>query len=355
VVTPEQENTEDASAKAADEELLEIARKRFDLAVEAERDIRLDALDDMRFRSGEQWPSDVKRAREADHRPCLTINRLPQFIHQITNDQRQNRPSIKVSPVDNGADVETAKVLQGLIRHIEYNSNADVAYDTAFESAVTKGVGYFRIVTDYCDPLSFEQEIFVKRIRDNFAVYLDPNYQEPDASDADWGFIFEELPVDDYKSRYKDSELAGMKDWDAFGAKRPDWITGETVRIAEYFYKEYEELEVLLLSNKQTIAVKDVPKEGLPEGLEIVAHKTASIPRIKWCKINGIEVLERTDWPGKWIPIVPVLGDELFVDGKRILEGVIRHAKDPQRMYNYWARAETETIALAPRAPFIVC
>lgn len=341
------------ASRESDEEILKTAKARFDLAVEAESDIRRDALDDLKFRAGEQWDHQVKSSREQDQRPCLTINRLPQYIRQITNDQRQNRPSIKVDPVDDKADIETAKVYQGLIRHIEYNSNADVAYDTAFEAAATKGLGYFRIVTEFCDPMSFDQEIKIKRIRNSFSVFLDPTYQEPDASDANWGFIFEDLSKDDYKAQYPNSELSGLEHWDSIGNTAPGWAEKASCRVAEYFYKSYEMAEIVQLSTGETITAEDLAKFGLPEGIGIVARRKTMIPKIKWLKINAIEVLERTDWPGKWIPIIPVLGDELDIDGKRVLEGVIRHAKDPQRMYNYWASAETEAIALAPRAPFV--
>lgn len=338
------------------EKLLETARERFRLAEEAERRIREVALDDLKFRAGEQWPQQMKMERELDHRPCLVINRIPQFIRQITNDQRQNRPSIKVYPVDDKGDVETAKIYQGLIRHIEYNSGADAAYDTAFEGAAIKGFGYFRIITDYVDPTSFEQEILIKRIRNHFTVYIDPNSKEPDGSDMNWAFIFEDVPKDDYKAEYGESELAGMDDWSSIGDAHKGWVTKSTCRIAEYFYKEFQEIDICQIESGASIAKSELEQlypEGIPDGL-IIQERRAKVPVIKWCKINGLEILEETEWPGRWIPIIPVYGDELDIDGEVIREGVIRHAKDSQRMYNYWKSTETETIALAPKAPFIV-
>lgn len=348
---PAAENS--SGPKAAREELLATARARFDLAVEAEAEMRKEAEEDLRFRAGDQWPEDVKATRAQDNRPCLTINRLPQFIRQVTNDQRQNRPSIKVNPFDDAADIETAKAYQGLIRHIEYNSNADVAYDTAFEGTAIKGLGYFRITTDYSDAFSFDQEIFIKRIRNSNSVYLDPHYQQPDGSDSNWGFIFEDINIEDFKIKYPDSEFCnGQSDWKSVGDELPNWCDGKTVRIAEYFYKTFEKKTICLLSNGRVVE-KDKLTFPLPEGFEIKSERETVLPAIKWCKITGRDILEETEWPGQWIPIIPVLGDELDVNGRRILEGVIRHAKDPQRMYNYWASSETETIALAPRAPFI--
>ena len=337
--------------KKTSEEILERALARFKLVDEAEAQLRRDALDDLKFRSGEQWPDEVKKNRELDRRPCLTINRLPQFIKQITNDQRQNRPAIQVSPVDDLADPETAEVLQGLIRHIEYDSNADIAYDTAFDGAVTHGRGYFRVVTKYCDPMSFEQNPKIKRIRNPQSVYMDPSCQEPDYSDAEYGFIIEDMTKDEFKTAYPNSELASLNDWESVGSRAPGWMEKDRVRIAEYFYKEYEEVEIALLVDKTVVLKASLPEDFPKEG--IVGTRKTKIPTIKWCKLSATEILDETVWPGQWIPIIPVLGDEIDIDGKVILEGVIRHAKDPQRMYNYWASSETETIALAPRAPWV--
>lgn len=334
------------------EDVLALARERFDQAVDAEAEIRAEAIDDLEFRSGNQWPEDMRRARELDRRPCLTINRLPQFIRQITNDQRQNRPSMKVSPVDDRGDVETAKVIQGLLRHIEVNSNADVAYDTAFAGAVIHGFGFIRVTSDYCSDESFEQELLIKRVRNPFCVYLDPGYHEPDASDANWGFVFEDISKEIYDQKYPQSELASMEDWKSIGDNSPHWVTDKNVRVAEYFYKEFEDITLVSLSDGSVGPADQLPPV-LPIGVTVESTRKAKRTIVKWLKINGVEVLEETVWPGKFIPIVPVLGDELDIDGKKILEGVIRHAKDPQRMYNFWASSETEAIALAPRAPFI--
>lgn len=335
-----------------DEKIIKEALARFKLAEEAESKIRIQALDDLKFRAGEQWPEDVKSERSRDGRPCLVINKIPQFIQQITNDQRQNRPSIKAHPVDDKADLETAKIIQGLIRHIEYNSNADVAYDTAFESAVVGGRGFFRVITEYADPDSFDQEILVKRIRNPFSVFFDPHSQEPDGSDANFGFVTEDLSKDEFISKYPKADLAKAGEWDSVGNTEPGWFTGDSCRVAEYFYREFKEIDLVLLSDGSSGPKDRLPKL-LPEGVTVVRERTAMVPVIKWCKLNGNEILEKTEWLGKWIPIIPVYGAELDVDGERILEGVIRNAKDPARMYNYWASAETEAIALAPRAPFV--
>lgn len=341
----------DSNNEESDTEILEVARRRFHEAEEAEASIRIEALDDLRFVAGDQWPDDVRVNRDMDKRPCLTINRLPGYIKQVTNDQRQNPTGVKVDPIDGEADEDTAEIFEGMIRHIEQISNATSAYETAFEGAVRNSFGYYRIITDYANEKSFDQEIFVKRIRDPFSVYFDPNAQEPDGSDADWAFIIESLSRDEYKNKYPDTDLSNMADWVSVGDAANGWATADTARVAEYFCKTYKKKTLCLLSDGSSIFKEDYPE--LPLGITVIKEREVLAPKIMWYKINGVEILERTEWLGKWIPIVPVLGDELIVEGERKLISMIRYAKDPQRMYNYWESAKTEMIALAPRAPFI--
>ncbi len=339
--------------KEAEPKLVDLAKKRFQQAADAESEMRKFALDDLKFRAGEQWPDGIKRQREIDGRPCLTINQMPQFIRQVTNDQRQNRPSIQVNPVNDEADPETAEIIQGIIRHIEYDSSADAAYDTAFQASVTSSFGYFRINTAYSDPMSFEQDIKILRIRNPFTVYFDPNCKEPDYSDANWAFVTETISKDDYKDQWPDSKMATtMDDWESIGDT--GWADKDSCRIVEYFYRESVKKTVVLLSDGATMLKEYIPEGGLPKGVTVVNERQTQIFAVKWVKMNGVEVLEETDWPGKWIPVVPVLGDELDIDGKRVIEGIVRNAKEPQRQYNFMSSASTEAIALAPKAPYIV-
>lgn len=353
------EDLDDQDGEDSQDDILEEAKARLELAQEAESEIRKLALEDLEFRAGKQWPDNIEQDRNRDGRPCLVINRLPSLVQQVTNDQRQNRPAIKVHPVDSSATEDTAEVIQGLIRHIEYNSNAEFAYDTGFESAANGGFGYWRILPDFVSPDSFDQEIFIKRIRNPLSVYFDPYAQEPDGSDASWGFIVEDLSHDEFKQKYPDSKLAAPGvDLSSIGNDLPGWIKSDGVRVAEYFYRVMREETLHLMSTGETVRAPDLEAHlaaAATANIQTVPVRSrqTQIPVIKWCKLNGYEILEETDWLGSYIPIVPVYGAELYVNGKRILEGVIRHAKDPQRMYNYWASAETEAIALAPRTPFI--
>jgi hypothetical protein len=349
--------TEPKDRKDAQQKLLDHAKECFKQASEAESSIRNDALDDLKFFEGEQWDDAIKRARQMDQRPCLTINRLPQFVRQITNEQRQNRPSVQVNPVDDGADVETAEIIQGLIRHIEYDSGADSAYDTAFFGAACFSFGYWRVTTEYSDPLSFEQDIKIKRIRNPFTVYYDPHAKEADFSDAEWAFVVETMGKETFRKLYPDAELSQMEDWTSVG---DGWVDESACRVAEYFWKDREPAKIIQTVTGEVMEKDEFNKVCDELGISveqrkslIQAERDTELTKIKWAKINGIEVLEETEWAGRWIPIVKVVGDEFDIDGKLVLKGIVRDAKEPQRQFNFMKSAATEAIALAPKAPFV--
>ena len=372
VVVAEMESGEiDPEAQQQDElrVFLQTAQSRFKTVVDAESMLRQKMLEDLEFRASEQWPDNIKSMREQDNRPCLTINRIPQFIRQVTNNQRASRPAVQVHPSGNAANVELAEVVQGIVRHIEDRSDADVAYTTAGDHQVTMGRGYVRVVTDYIDddPNSLNQEIKVKRVANPFSIYMDPTAQSPDSSDARYAFVVEDIPIAEYRFRFPDSELAELSEFTAVGNQKPEWMPEGNIRIAEYFYIEETREEMVLImgpDGEQQRYPKDLmqstdPAE-LPPGVTIIAEREVTTRTVKWALINAVEVLqgnelrtEGKEWPGKYIPIVPVLGDEINMNGVTDYRGIVRDAKDPQRMYNYWVSAETELIALAPRAPIV--
>ena len=353
-------------AKGTDSEILATARSRLNMAISAYSESREDEIDDLRFFAGSpdnhwQWPADVLATRGAvqgqtiNARPCLTINKLPQHVRQVTNDQRQNRPSGKVIPADDRADVEVAEIFDGVVRHIEYISDADVAYDTACENQVAFGEGYIRILTEYCDEDTFDQDIKIGRVRNSFSVYMDPMIQDPCGSDAKWCFITEDITKEDYERLYPDAApMSTLMSLGVGDQSLSQWINQNTVRIAEYFYVEYDRAKLNLYPGNVTAF------DGTPEDKQMrsmygkpLRSRQADRKKVKWCKINGYEILEERDWAGKYIPVVRVIGNEFEVDGRVYVSGLVRNAKDAQRMYNYWVSQEAEMLALAPKAPFI--
>lgn len=315
------------------------------------RDIRNQAIEDLEFRAGKQWPDYIRLQRETDQRPCLTNNRLPQFVRQVTNDLRQNMLQLRVAPNGDGARQDTANIIQGLFRAIEQTSTAETAYITAFESAVQVGFGYMRVVTDYESPMSFNQVLKIKRVRNAFAVTLDHNSTELDGSDAKWGFIEEMMPRKAFEEKYPDAKVCGMGTWgeQLTSGARAGWFLGDEVRVVEYFRIVTKRKKLAMLEDGSVVLEDIAKKLGKP----VLRTRDTDVPEVEWYKLNGMEVLEQTTFPGFYIPIIPVYGAELDLNGELIYEGLIRNAKDSQRMYNYWLSAETEAIALAPKAPVI--
>lgn len=339
------------------QDMLKDARAAFDLAREHEAENRREALDDIRFaRLGEQWPGNVRRDRELDGRPCLTINRLPAFIRQVVNDARLNKPAIICHPVDSGADPETAEIFNGLIRNIEQSSDAEVAYDTALDFAVTCGFGYFRINTRYTRDDAFDQDLVIERVANPFSIYGDPTSSAADSSDWNTAFVVDTLSKAEFQARWKGADPV---DWtsDAYTGLSGPWVEGERVMVAEYWRREAVLRSIVALSDGQVMALDLYEQQKAvfdALGVSIVG-RPRQIPSHKVVQriVTGAEVLETVDWAGKYIPIIPVYGEELHVDGRRRLRSLVRDAKDPQRMFNYWRTTSTELVALAPKAPFI--
>lgn len=345
----------------SDADILADAKEAFKLAADAERDNRDAARDDIRFaRLGEQWPAEIVRQRQLEGRPCLTINRLPAFIRQVVNDARQIKPAVKVHPVDSTADPETAEIFNGLIRHIEYASNADVAYDTAIESAVGMGFGYWRVGIDHADSDTFDLDIRIDRVADPFTIYGDPESTAADSSDWNSAFVVERMRKSAFRSAYRG---ARPLDWSTGGYDGLDhpWMDEERVMVAEWWTREPATKTLVRLTNGTVVDQARLTEPGLAADLELGAIRVDESFRPRAVKawkvtqriLTGAEVLEKTDWKGRYIPIVPVYGDEVNLEGRRHFRSLIRDAKDAQRMFNYWRTTSTELVALAPRVPFI--
>jgi len=317
---------------------------------------RAEALQDVRFAAGDQWPVEIQNSRNLESRPCLTINKIDAYIRQVTNQQRMQRPRIKVHPVNNLADYKIAQVIEGITRHIETNSNADTAYDTAFDYAVRMGWGYWRINYKYVSEDSFDQEIYIDAIDNPFTVYFDPNSVRPDGSDAERCLITTVLDKKIFREMYPGADDGANFQQRSTGDDTASWVTKEDIRLAEYFYIEREKARLFLLSDgTSAFADSDSFFERVEAaGLTVVDERDSFRKAVKWCKMTAMEVLEEKTWAGKYIPIVPCYGAQVIVDDKRKKYGLVRFAKDPQRMYNFWRTSMTESVALAPKAKWLL-
>jgi len=342
--------TKTRTSKRADQALLTEARARYAKCVLDERENREEALKDAKFRAGDQWDDDIKVQRKADGRPCFTINRLPQFIRQITGDMRLNKPAIKVVADDGNTDPYLARIMAGLIRNIESRSRARMAYIKGADNAVTGGLGFIRVLTEYTDDEVFEQDIRIKAVSNPFSIYYDPAAVEHSRQDAKFWFVTEMVDRAEFEAEYPGKSV---KDFAENEGEYGDWYGGDKVRKAEYWRRVKDGTKVIAqLADGSVIDTTVTPGW---QALQVVNTRTVPRWNIEQYVISGAEVLEGPNlWAGKYFPFVPVLGEEVHIGDKVVRHGIVRGARDPQKLFNIWRSAGAELVALAPKTPFII-
>lgn len=359
--------------------VIDLAMKRLKIAVEADKHNREDAIKDLEFLNGDQWPEAEKKRREISGRPALMINLLPKFVDQVTGEMLQNTPQIKVRPGDTSGDTNIAKIRQGLISAIEYDSNSKGIYSYGSKQMVACGYGAWRVLTRYMDSNPFQQEIYLEGIRNPFLVYFDPSAKDQNYADAKWGFVLEKIPTDEFKERYPRVVIpTSLSDETDIGQEH--WFDGDTVTVAEYFVKTVEKVEMSQLSDGRVIESSEYAKieseydenisklmeqtvSGAPRDSQMSIKPTVVKTRIaekviikQWVLTSSGIIdgdVEGNTVAGKYIPVILLKGKELNIEGKNYISSLIRHAKDPQKMVNYWNSTAAETIALAPKSPWI--
>jgi hypothetical protein len=333
-------------------DIIEEARKLYQESEDEYVENYTNAIDDIRFaRLGEQWDEATLQRRRREGRPALVINRLQAFIRQVVNDARQSKPAISVHPVDSGGDPETAQIIEDLIRHIENNSQSSVAYDTGMEQAVSGGIGYWRIGIDYAREDSWDMDIGIERIPNQFAVLPDHTSMAPDSANWNYCFVVDGMSKAEFEKRWPD---AAASSWDVRWQNSD--VGDDEVYVAEFWRREEAKTKLLRLSDG-TILDEDRFLAGqelfVAAGLSVVGVRDTVSHKVVQHILSGSEVLDTTRWKGRYIPIVPIYGDEVIVEGKRYFKSLIRDAKDSQRMLNFWRSTTTEIAGLMSRVPYV--
>lgn len=343
-------------SKSSSETIVKEAKERLDAAWTHDQENRDDAYQDMKMAAGDHWPAAVKSNREAAGRPCITLNRLPQFIHQVANDIRTNPPGIRVTPVDGKNDPELAKIYSGLIRDIEYRSDAPSIYALAGGHAVICGIGHFRVTTQYAHDETFEQEIVLQRIPHPLSVFWDPDAILPDRSDAGWCIVTELMHKKTFEGRYPQTSPT---DFDVPTSSRtPEaglyWRSADMVRVAEYWRKVPAKKRIAQLETGEVIDITGLSKPQMAQ-LQIAKERDVDGHTVESVLLSATDILEDTQkWAGRHIPIIPVMGGEIPLETKTVRYGLVRFARDAQQLYNYARSAAAESIGLAPKAPYLV-
>jgi len=360
-----------------DDKIIRQAKDEFERCESWEAETRRRFIEDIRFANGDpdngwQWDTAIQTDREGSKKPCLTINKTRQHNLQITNDAKQNKPGVNIRPVGDSATYDAAQVFEGIVRHIEYQSNAEQAYDTATVFQVQGGIGYWRVVTDYVSDTSFDQEIYIRRVKNPQSVYLDPDITEADGSDARFGFIFEDVENKLFKVQYPDFEDMVVSSNTI--SPTDNWLSKDYVRVAEYYVREQKRDKLITFivpppfasAGQQVVlrksemdadikavydGVKDAAKAN--PGVDAPIERDIVTDEINWYKIAGNQIIERRQWLGKYIPIVRIIGEETVIEGKLDRKGHTRSMKDAQRMYNYWTSEATTQVALQAKTPWL--
>ncbi len=344
-------------------DIFDEAAHRFMLAETFEAQNRQQGLEAMRFRYKEQWDSNVRNQRVVEARPCITVNHTDSQCQRVQNQLRQQRPRIKCQPMGGAATIEKANAINSLMRHIQNLSNAETAYDEGVRSAQDIGWGYWEIIGKYCTPTSFDQDLMIKRIANTFTCYDDPMVDTPCGEDRKWFLISGWMSRQEYKRKYP---KAPNCDWNraAVGDDSGRWETRDRVRICRYF-RIYEVADTLVLMNDgRTCLQSEMPSDdvrqqtGWQPFVDPVTGKkktrATTKSQVQRFVLGGKEVLEEIDLPGKYIPVIRCLGNEVNIEGEVIRWGMVKNMMDPARMFNYWESARAEVVALAPKAPWVV-
>lgn len=347
------ERPKTAKSKLDQASLLREIREQIQDAWDHERDNIKDALQDLEFLAGNQWPDEVRRDREATSRPMLTINKLPQFLRQVTNDIRQADLAIKTSPVDDESDPELAKIYDGILQQIQYQSSAKHVFSTAAEQQAGCGIGWFRVKTEWADDSAFDQEIRLEAIRNPLGVFVDPASVLPDRSDAQWIAITELIPCEEFERRYPDADESNV-DVPSTGISSAFWSASRDIRIAEYWRKVPVERTLALLATGETVFIDGMKRENLAYMPPIEKTRKVKTHKVECYVISGTQVLSGPhEWAGKYIPVIPVIGAEITLEKRIYRYGVIRFAREAQQLYNYYRTASAEAMALAPKSPWL--
>jgi hypothetical protein len=355
-----------------DEKIIKEAKEDFKRCEDWESEFQPRFINDVKFANGDsdnnwQWDDAVRSGRIDNQKPCLTINKTRQHNLQIINDAKQNKPGVNIRPVGGEATYDAAQVFEGIVRHIEYQSNAETVYDRATVFQVQGGIGYWRIVTDYVSDDSFDQEIFLRPVKDMLSVYLDPDINEPDGSDARFGFVFEDVPKKVFDAEYPDhkQDVGGSP---LGNAAADGWLTKEHVRVAEYYRRDrkkdklcsfivpppYQEAGKQIIARMSQMTADEKAIYELVKGdKENTQTRDIVTDEITWYKIAGNKIIDRRRWLGKYVPIVRVIGEETIIEGKMDRKGHTRAMKDPNRMYNYWTSEATAQVAFQTQSPYI--
>lgn len=331
------------------------ALDRFEIIESAEKDERKESIEDIRFAQTKdgQWDDIAKTARTG--RPRYTLNQIAAAIDTIIGDQRQNEISPSVLALTD--DAKEAETYEGIIRNIEAQSSARNIYDSAFDEALNGGYGGWRVITRHNENDIFTQDICLEPIRSaTTSLWFDQDAKQYDKRDAKFAFLTWDMSIEAFKNKYPKATVNDFNQKKYLQDTCRTWFKGETIRLAEYWRKIPIRREMGLLNDGRVIDLKEeaaVLDELAAIGIKVVKTRTVGAHKVQRFIMNGAEILEGPEeWAGKYIPLIPLFGKINYIEGKTYVRGLVRFAKDAQRIYNYIRSFIVETTALTPKDPY---
>jgi len=378
---PLDKRTKEGRSRNSKREFMELARQRYEMAEDADREQTDRELSDLAFYAGDQWPKDIKLARAGLNgsngvppipaRPCLVINKVREPVSQVLDALRDADISAELTPADDFEglgvvlDDKEIELREGLLRRILRNSEASIWIYSAAERAAIAGRGFIGVMTRYLPGKTNDQELYVTGWFDQSCVKLDPTHERKDGADAKYGFSGTWMKWTDYKTRWpseanKRNLISEMseREFSDFGAAEDakPWFrtTGKLrmVYVVDYFYAVETTRDLCTLEDGSLEW-----KDELEEGVKTIDTRSVIEVTVKWAKLDGAnpEPLEETDWVTPDIPIVKVVGDQLQpYDDQVRCEGLVRPARDSNEGFNAMASKLVEDVAYAPTdAPYV--
>lgn len=359
----------------SDDTLLQEIRDSYDFDTDAFADIREQGSIDIKYCANDPWPDKEKQNRKEKDRPLLAVDQLNQYTNLVINEVRQHPREIKISPAGYGATDQLAELRENRVRAIQYKSDAQAAYVTAMENACQRSYGFARVSLRYLSEKSFDQEICIKRIPNPDAVLFDPGCKELDCSDAEHCFILDQMTITEFLRQWPGAETTDFEG--DLARAYPRWIKDKFIQIAEYWRVEKKKDTLVQFDGQNAGTLTDLVSklkksgariedslvifpaiDGAPEiRAKILNTRETSVPKVVQYLTNGVEILETNQWLGKWIPVVPIFGKELYVTeaggSKRILQSLIRNARDSQMGFNYAKTCQLEGVGMVPKTTYL--
>ncbi len=341
------------------DDLLAEMRERFQQCSDWWGEVYQQCSDDLLFLYNEQnqWDEYTRLRRTWKGKPVLAQNELLVAHKAIVNRQQTNKIGIVVQAGNDEATERTGEFLQDATRSIEQESKAYVSYEWGFKQAVGGGIGWGRVLTEYESPKTFDQKVVVKRVLNPFAILPDCRSVEHDFSDSEYFFVNGRIAKDEHEKLLKNKQNTGGEITTFDFVNDKDFIIDDHVRVLEYWYKDCKE-KTLIKVNIGGVT-KEIYKEDYDKALYekiksyIVDERKVDVPTIKWIKTDGYNILQETEWLGDYFPFFAIIGDEVYVEGKRWFQGIVRNSKDAQKMLNHAVSSTAEIMSLATKAQWI--